>query len=217
MSVESRRTPVVCSHRRWSDLFCSRPCSRDFHQTLDDGMHLRKLITAVVKETIEVESSKQTCKLACCPMTTSSKSKMQHLTALATHTEYPAIQEDPDRRRNREEEQVWTRATDEEKETATSIVSRPHVEFGHCDPRGMIDSLRREQAASLIIAAVKKIHCSACDGSERRRLRPVPVRVLPETCSCLQMDVSVRMADNLWTMFMCWARSWLALDVVQPS
>ena len=79
-------------------------------------------------------------------------------------------------------------ATEEERETARTTVSRLHVELGHSDPRGMIDSLRRKDAHRLIIAAAKKFSCSACEESQRRRLRPVAARVLHEPGTCLQVD-----------------------------
>ena len=67
-------------------------------------------------------------------------------------------------------------------------MSRLHVELGHSDPRGMIDSLRRKHAHRLIIAAAKKFSCSACEESQRRRLRPVAARFLDEPGTCLQVD-----------------------------
>ena len=68
------------------------------------------------------------------------------------------------------------------------MVSRLLFEFGHSDPRGMIYSLRRKHAHRLIIATVKKYSCSACEESQRRRLRPVAARVLHEPGTCLQVD-----------------------------
>ena len=59
---------------------------------------------------------------------------------------------------------------EEERETARTIVSRLHVELGHSDPRGMIDSLRRKHAHRLIIAAAKKFSCSACEENSVHRL-----------------------------------------------
>ena len=52
----------------------------------------------------------------------------------------------------------------------------------------MIDSLRRKHAHRLIIAVAKKFSCSACEESERRRLRPVAAQVLHEPGTCLQVD-----------------------------
>ena len=78
-------------------------------------------------------------------------------------------------------------ATEEERETARTMVSRLHVELGHSDPRGMIGSLRRKHAHRLIIASTQKLRCSACE-SQRRRLRPVAARVLHEPGTCLQVD-----------------------------
>ena len=101
--------------------------------------------------------------------------------------DYPVIQEDAHRRLSKEEQQALDLATEEERETARTIVSRLHVELGHSDPLGMIDSLRRKQAHRLIIAVAKKFSCSACEESERRRLRPVAARLLHEPGTCLQV------------------------------
>ena len=68
------------------------------------------------------------------------------------------------------------------------MVSRLHVELGHSDPRGMIDSLRRKHAHRFIIATAKKVSCTACEESQRGRLRPVAARVLHEPGTCLQVD-----------------------------
>ena len=84
--------------------------------------------------------------------------------------------------------QALNLATDEERETARTIVPRMHVELGHSDPRGMIDALRRKHAHRLIIAVAKKFSCSACEESQGRRLRPVAARVLHELGTCLQVD-----------------------------
>ena len=52
----------------------------------------------------------------------------------------------------------------------------------------MIDSLRRKHVHRHIIAVVKKISCSACDASQRRRLRPVAAQFLHEPGTCLPVD-----------------------------
>ena len=115
---------------------------------------------------MKVESSKQIRSQTCCSVTIDSKS---HLVAPAVSTDdYPVIQE--------EEQRVLDLATEEERETARTILSRLHVELGHSDPRGMIDSLPRKHAHRLIIASAKKFSCSACEESQRRRLRPVAAR-----------------------------------------
>ena len=81
-------------------------------------------------------------------------------------TEYPVTQEDGHRRLSQEEQRALDLASEEERETARTIVSRLHVELGHSDPRGMIDSLRRKHAHGLIsslqpkssaVALVKKV------------------------------------------------------------
>ena len=68
-----------------------------------------------------------------------------------------------------EEQQALDVGTEEERETARNIVSRLHVELGHSDPQGLIDSLRRKHAHRLIIVVAKKFSCSACEESPRRR------------------------------------------------
>ena len=66
------------------------------------------------------------------------------------------------------------------------MVSRLHVELGHSDPPGMIDSLRRKQAHRLVIATAEKFSCSACEESQSRS--PVAARVLHAPGTCLQVD-----------------------------
>ena len=75
--------------------------------------------------------------------------------------EYPVIQEDAHRRLSQEEQRVLDLASEAERKTARSMVSRLHVELGHSDPRGMIDSLRRKHAHRRIIATAKKFSSSA--------------------------------------------------------
>ena len=79
-------------------------------------------------------------------------------------------------------------ASEEERETARTMVSRLHVELGLADPRGMIDSLRRKHAHRLIIVAGKKFSSSACEESQMRRLHLVAARIHREWCSCLLVD-----------------------------
>ena len=130
-----------------------------------------QLVKTVAKEIMRVESSKQIRSQTCCSVTIDSKN---HLVAPAASTDdYPVIQEDAHRRLSKEEQQALDLATEEEWETARTIVSRLHVELGHSDPRGMIHSLRRKHAHRLIIAVAKKFSCSACEESQSRRLRPV--------------------------------------------
>ena len=146
----------------------------------------RNFVETVAKEIMKVESSKQIRSQTCCSVTIDSKN---HLVAPAGSTDdYPVIQEDAHRRLSKEEQQAFDLATEEERETARTIVSRLHVELGHSDPRGMIDSVRRKHAHRLIIAAAKKFSCSAREESQRRRLRPVAARVLHEPGTCLQVD-----------------------------
>ena len=84
---------------------------------------------------------------------------------------------------------LWTWPLRKNKKTTRTIVSRLHVELGHSQPRGMIDSLRIKHAHRLIIAAAsQKFSCSACEESQRRRLRPAAARVLHEPGTCLQVD-----------------------------
>ena len=95
-----------------------------------------------------MESSKQIRSQTCCSVTIDSKN---HLVAPAVSTDdYPVIQEDAHRRLSKEEQQALDLATEEKQETARTIVSRLHVELGHSDPRGMIDSLRRKHSSSLL-------------------------------------------------------------------
>ena len=77
-------------------------------------------------------------------MTVGITSQSQHLVAPALSSEYPIIQENAHRRLNKEEQRARDMASEEERETARTMVSRLHVEFGHSDPREMTDSLRRD-------------------------------------------------------------------------
>ena len=99
-----------------------------------------------------MESSKQIRSLACCSMTIDSKS---HMVTPAVSTIDPVIHEDAHLRLSQEEQQAFDLASEEQRETATTMVCRLHVELGHSDPRGMIDSLRRKHAHRLIIATAK--------------------------------------------------------------
>ena len=164
----------ICSHRCWSDLLCSKRCLHDHpHQTLEKEtlQYTPQLVKTVAKEIMKVESSK--------PVTIDSKS---HLVAPAASKDYPVIQEDARRGLIEEEQRALDLATEEEREKARTTVSRLHVELG------MIDCLRRKHAHRLIIAAAKKFSCSACEESQRRRLRPVAARVLHEPGTCLLVD-----------------------------
>ena len=73
-------------------------------------------------------------------MTIDSKS---HTVAPAVSTEYPLIQEDADRRLSQRVQRAFDLASEEERQTASTMVSRLHVELGHSDPQRMIDSLGR--------------------------------------------------------------------------
>ena len=121
-------------------------------------------------------------------MTVDSYCQTQHLMAPAMSTEYPIIQEDVHRRLNQEQQRALDLASDEERETARTMVSRLHVEIGHSDARGIIKSLRRKHTRRPIIATAQKFSCSACEESQRRRLRSVAARVLHELGICLQSD-----------------------------
>ena len=81
-----------------------------------------------------------------------------HLVAPAVSTDvYPFIQEDARRRLSKEEQHALDLATEEERETARTIVSRLHVELGHSDPREMIDSLRNTHTDSSVAVRAKKV------------------------------------------------------------
>ena len=188
-TFSSKSWYFILSHRRWSDLLCCRRCLHDHpHQTLEKEMLqcTPQLVQTVAKEIMKVESSKQIGSQTCCSVTIDSKC---HLVAPAVSTDdCPVIQEDAHRRLSEEEQRTLDLATEEERETARNMVSRLHVELGPSDPRGTMDSLRRKHAQRLIITTAKKFSCSACEDSQRRRLRPVTARVLHELGTCLQVD-----------------------------
>ena len=124
--------------------------------------------------------------LACCSMGTIDRKS--HLVDPAVPPEYSVIQEDAHRRLSQEEQQAFDLASEEERETARTMVSGVHVEVGHSDPRGMIDSLRRKHSKRLVIATAKKFSCIASEESQRRRFHPVAAGVLHEPGTCLQVD-----------------------------
>ena len=60
--LSSKSWYFICSHRRWSDLLCSRRCLHDhFHQTLEKETlpYTPQLVKTVAVEMMKVESSKQ--------------------------------------------------------------------------------------------------------------------------------------------------------------
>ena len=110
--LSSKSSFFICSHRRWSDLLCSRRCLHDpSHETLEKET-LRftpQLVKTVAKEMMRVESSKQIRSQTCCSGTIDSKN---HLVAPAVSTDdFPVIQEDAHRRLSEEEQQALDLAT----------------------------------------------------------------------------------------------------------
>ena len=103
--LSSKSWFFICSHRRWSDLLCSRRCLHDHsHQTLEKETlrYTPQLVKTVAKEIMKVESSKQIRSQTCCSVTIDSKN---HLVAPAVSTDdYPVIQEDAHRRLSKEEQ-----------------------------------------------------------------------------------------------------------------
>ena len=69
----------ICSHRRWSDLLCSRRCLHDHpHQTLkkETLQYTPQFVKKVSKKVMKAESLRQIRSLSCCSMTTDSKSHL---------------------------------------------------------------------------------------------------------------------------------------------
>ena len=123
--LSSKSWLFIRSHRRWSDLLCSR---RFLHvhsrQTLEKEtlQYTPQLVKTVAKEILKVESSKQIRSQTSCSVTIDSKS---HLVAPAVSTDdYPITQEEAHRRLSKEEQQALDQAAEEERETARTIVSR---------------------------------------------------------------------------------------------
>ena len=181
--LSSKSWYFICSHRRWSDLLCSRRCLQDHpHQNFVE----RNVAVHTATGQDNCERDHESGILETNSFTIDSKN---HLVAPAVSTDdYPVTQEDAHRRLSEEEQRALDLDSEEERETARTMVSRLHVELGHSDPRRMIDSLRRKHAHRLIIAVSKKFSCAACEESQRRRLRPVAARVLHEPGTCLQVD-----------------------------
>ena len=68
-TLSSKSWYFICSHRRWSDLLCSRRCLHDHpHQTLEKETlrYTPQLVKTVAKEIMTVESSKQIRSQTCC-------------------------------------------------------------------------------------------------------------------------------------------------------
>ena len=90
--LSSKSWFFICSHRRWSDLLCSRRCLHDHsHQTLEKETlrYTPQLVKTVAKEIMKVESSKQIRSQTCCSVTIDSKN---HLVAPAVSTDdYPGL------------------------------------------------------------------------------------------------------------------------------
>ena len=99
----------------------------------------------------------------------------------------PVIQEDAHRRLSEEEQQALDLATEEERETARTMVSRLHAELGHSDPRGMILFQENTHTDSSLLLPKSSVAVRG-EESQRRRLRAVAVRVLHEPGTCLQVD-----------------------------
>ena len=103
--LSSKSWFFICSHRRWSDLLCSRRRLHDnSHQTLEKETlrYTPQLVKTVAKDIMKVESSKQIHSQTCCSVTIDSKN---HLVAPAVSTDdYPVIQEDAHRRLSKEEQ-----------------------------------------------------------------------------------------------------------------
>ena len=105
--LSSKSWFFICSHRRWSDLLCSRRCLHDHsHQTLEKEtlQYTPQSVKIVAKEIMKVEYSKQVRSQTCCSVTIDSK---KHLVASAVSTDdYQVIQEDAHRRLSKEEQQA---------------------------------------------------------------------------------------------------------------
>ena len=108
---------------------------------------------------MQVDPSKQIRSMACCAVTIDTKS---HLVAPAVSTdENPVIQEDAHRRLSEEEQRALDLATEEERETARTMVSRLHIELGRSDPRVFEEDTHTDssslQPKSLVAMRVKKV------------------------------------------------------------
>ena len=113
------------------------------------------------------ESSKQIRPKTCCSVTIDSKN---HLVAPAVSTDaYPVIQEDAHRRLSKAEQQAQDLATEEERETSRTTVSRLHVELGHSDPRGILFEENTHTDLSLLQCVRRKsetkVTSSGCSSS----------------------------------------------------
>ena len=68
-TLSSKSRYFICSHRRWSDLLCSRRCLHDHpHQTMEREtlQYTPQMVITVAKEIMQVESPKQIRSQTCC-------------------------------------------------------------------------------------------------------------------------------------------------------
>ena len=104
--------------------------------------------------------------------------------------EHPVVPErtEPWRPLTENEKIAWNALSPEEKEVCDALVHRLHLELGHSDIRGMVDSLRQNRAHPTVLAAAKLMHCTACQESARMLSRPVTSGKVMEPGAVLQMD-----------------------------
>ena len=104
--------------------------------------------------------------------------------------EHPMVPErtEPWRPLTETEKNAWNALSREEQEVCDALVHRLHRELGHSDIRDMVDSLRQNRAHPTVLAAVKLMHCTACQDSARMLSRPVSSGKVMEPGAVLQMD-----------------------------
>ena len=188
-TLSSKSWYFICSHRRWSDLLCSRRCLHDHpHQTLkkEPLQYTPQVVKTVAKEIMKVESSKQIGAQTCCSVRLTAKVTLvlqpcQQMINLSSNKMFIVDSV----KKNSEPWILLLRKNEKQPEPWCLDCT---LNLAILTPRGKIDSLRRKHAHRLIIATAKKFSCSACEESQRRRLRPVAARVLHEPGKCLQVD-----------------------------
>ena len=178
----------ICSSRRWADLLGARKCPRDhFHVPLEgkditlSAAYTKPLVRAVTSLALRQEP------VPAIPNFHQARSLAAPAMAEPEGT-YPTVTPDPHRQLTEVEQRLWDQTEKTEKDRATAVIAKLHESMGHSDMRGLISSMKLRKVMPLVLTAAKLYHCSACEESLRRKLRPVAARAIYEPGECLQVD-----------------------------
>ena len=153
-TLSSKSWYFISSHRRWSDLLCSRRCLHDHpDQTLEKetSQCTPQLVKTVVKEIMKVESSKQIRSLACCSVTTARVTWwLQPCQQMITQSSKKMFVVHPVKKNS--EPWIWLLRKNEKQPKPWCLDCRLHVELGHSDT----DSSSLQPKSSVAVR-VKKV------------------------------------------------------------